>query len=73
MGHTTEAMTSKYDHADGEKKKAVLAKRKSAGYVLSPGVIARYGGATPSKSALRRFLRLLVIPFVFLYLAFFGR
>ena len=73
MGHTSEAITQKYDHSDGEKQKAVLQKRKAVGYVLSPGVIARYGGATPSKSVLRRFLRLLVIPFAFMFSVLFGR
>jgi integrase len=51
MGHTTEAMTQKYDHADVEKARAVIEKRKSVGYVLSPKVIARHvGGSLPSRS-----------------------
>jgi len=72
MGYTSEVTTQKYDHSDGEKQKAVLQKRKSVGYVLSPGVITRYGGATLSKSVLRWFLRLLVIPFAFMFSVLFG-
>jgi integrase len=52
MGHTTEAMTQKYDHADGYKKKAVLQKRKTAGYVLRTEVIARHVGGTPSSRSI---------------------
>ena len=67
MGHTTEAMTQKYDHADSEKKKAVLVKRKSAGYVLSPKVIARYGNAPTPRRTFLWFLCLPVILFVALW------
>jgi hypothetical protein len=59
-------MTQKYDHADGDKKKAVLKKRKSAGYVLSPAVIARHsGGASSTRSTLYRLTVVFALVFGF--------